>query len=36
MRFRAAPRNDARLRQMIEPFAKLRPVVDDGVPVQES
>jgi len=36
MRFRAAPRNDARLRQTIEPFAKLRPVVDDEVPVRES
>jgi GTP-binding protein HflX len=36
MQFRASPRNDDRLRQMLEPFAKLRPVVDDGVPVQES
>jgi len=36
MRFRAAPRNDARLRKTIEPFAKLRPVVDDDVPVRES
>jgi GTP-binding protein HflX len=36
MQFRASPRNDDRLRQMLEPFAKLRPVVDDGVPVEES
>jgi len=36
MRFRAAPRNDARLRQTIEPFAELRPIVDDEVPVRES
>jgi GTP-binding protein HflX len=36
IQFRASPRNDDRLRQMLEPFAKLRPVVDDGVPVQES
>ncbi len=36
MRFRASPRNDDRLRQTLESFAELRPVVDDGVPVQES
>ena len=36
MRFRAAPRNDARLRKTLEAFAKLRPVVDDEVPVRES
>jgi hypothetical protein len=36
MRFKASPRNDDRLRQTLESFAKLRPVVDDGVPVQES
>ncbi len=36
MRFRAAPRNDARLRKTLEAFAELRPVVDDEVPVRES
>jgi GTP-binding protein HflX len=36
MRFRASPRNDDRLRQTLEAFAKLRPVVDEEVPVQES
>jgi len=36
MRFRASPRNDDRLRQTLESFAKLRPMVDDGVPVKES
>ncbi|MFO8098206.1 MAG: GTPase HflX [Salinibacter sp.] len=36
MRFRAAPRNDARLQQTLDAFAKLRPVVDDEVPVRES
>jgi GTP-binding protein HflX len=36
MRFRASPRNDDRLRQTLESFAKLRPVVDEEVPVQES
>ena len=36
MRFRASPRNDDRLRQTLEPFGKLRPMVDDGVPVKES
>jgi len=36
MRFRAAPRNDARLRDTLEPFGELRPVPDNGVPAQES
>jgi len=36
MRFRASPRNDDRLRQTLESFAQLRPVVDEEVPVQES
>ncbi|MFP4228999.1 MAG: GTPase HflX [Salinivenus sp.] len=36
MQFRAAPRNDARLQQTLDAFAKLRPVVDDEVPVRES
>ena len=36
IRFRASPRNDDRLRQTLESFAKLRPVVDEDVPVQEA
>ena len=36
MRFRAAPRNDARLRDTLEPFGELQPVPDNGVPAQES
>ena len=36
MRFRASPRNDERLRQTLESFAKLRPVSeDDEVAVRE-
>ena len=34
MRFRASPRNNDRLRQTLESFAELRPVVDDDVPVE--
>lgn len=36
MHFRAAPRNDARLQDTLEPFGKLRPVVDDGAAARES
>lgn len=36
MRFRASPRNDDRLKQTLEPFGKLRPIVDEDVAVQES
>ncbi len=36
MHFRAAQRNDERLRETLEPFAKLRPVMEDGVAVRES
>jgi GTP-binding protein HflX len=36
MRFRASPRNDERLRQTLESFAKLRPVSDDDATVQET
>ena len=32
MHFRAAPRNDARLRETLAPFSELRPV-DEGTPV---
>jgi len=35
IRFRAAPRNDARLRDTLEPFSELRPV-DEETPVPEA